>query len=342
MNITTTSSPVSQSLEVVTLNILTSDADFVGIFDSIEVWRSRVSEGGPYEELTGASWSGARVPSTGGDLPAAIPAGPNVNVASLTLPLLVNEQQSINVAFSGTNPLSLAQAASQIQAQSLGRLRAWVDSNAQLVIETTEPGTGATLRVLSSEAASLLGLPLTEPTSFSFGHEARVLTALGTSTYVFQDKSGSSKYYYKTRFRNRLENTVSEFGQAFSAKHAIAVDPDRVIVGYLDLIDAEGFPLVGIEVALRSPFVGKLVAGALVAGQSLVRKTDDQGHVEFTLVRGQTYALSIAGTNISKELVTPMDLSISSFLLVDDNFTTQDDYFRARIPNIPSAERRSL
>ena len=328
-------------VESVTLNILTEDDAFVGVFDSIEVWRSRGSEGGPYEELTGAVWSGARIPIAGGDLPSAQPAGQSVNVASLTLPLLINEQTTIVVALSGTNPLTFAQVASQIQAQGLGRLRAWVDANAQLVIETTEPGLGATLRVLPSDAASLLGLPLDEE-AFAFGHEARIATVPGVGSYLFHDKTGSSKYFYKTRFRNRYENTVSEFGPAYSAKQAINVDPDKVVTGYLDLIDAEGRALVGLEVSLRTPFVGQLVAGALMAGQALLRKTDDLGHVEFTLVRGQTYVLAIAGTNLAKEIVAPTDASINSFLLVGDTFATQDDYFRARVPQIPSAERRSL
>jgi hypothetical protein len=335
-------SQVSQAFEVVTLNILARDEDFVGLFDSLEVWRSRVAEGGAYEEVTGPAWRGARLPRLGGEPPVPPLTGPNVNIVGLTLELILNETSTIAVTFTGVDPLTRAQAAAQIQTQSLGRLRAWVDSSTQLVIETMEPGTAATLRVVTSDAASFLGLPLTSPASMAYGVEARPTLVQGQNSYTFSDKGGSSAYFYKTRFRNRLSNTVSEFGPTYSASSVIGVDPINVVVGYLDLIDSAGKPITGIEVSLRTPFVGALIAGKLVAGSDLVQKTDANGHVEFTLVRGQTYTLAISGTNIAKEIVSPTDQSVTSFLLVDDNFATQDDYFRARVPLIPTMERRSL
>lgn len=341
----TVSQPVPQSaqpFEVVTLNILADDSDFVGLFDRIEVWRSRTGTGGPWEELTYDAWVGARLPTTGGDLPVIAQTGANVNLAGLTLELLLNEKDELAITFTGTDPLTGAQAAAQIQTQSLGRLRAWVDDQAHLVIETTEPGTGATLRVLPSDAAAFLGLPLSEPASLAYGREARISLLAGTSSYSFVDRAGSSGYYYRTRFRNRVNNTASEWSQTYLAKQTVGVDPSDVVTGYLDLVDSAGHTLTGIEVSLRSPFVGQLVAGKLVAGQDLMKKTDENGHVEFTLMRGQKYTLAISGTNIAKEIQAPIDTSISSFLLVDDAFATQDDYFRARVPQIPTAARRSL
>ena len=332
----------AQAFEVVTLNILVDDSDFVGLFDCIEVWRSRFTEGGPYEEVTGSAWRGARLPSAGLDQPTVSYTGPNVNVVGETLEFILNEMSEVSVTFTGTDPLSLAQAAAQIAAQSLGRLRSWVDENSKLVVETMEPGTSATLRVVASDAASFLGLPLAAPDNMAYGVEARITLILGQESYTFRDRSGDSKYFYKTRFRSRIDNTVSEFGQTYKADQVVAVDQANVVTGYLDLVDNSGRALVGIEVSLRSPFVGALVAGKLVAGNDLMKKTDASGHVEFTLMRGQTYTLAIAGTNIAKEIVTPTDQSVTSFLLVGDEFATQDDYFRARIPQIPTMERRSF
>lgn len=342
MFLTVSPAVIPQSFEVVGLTILANDADFVGLFDCIEVWRSRQTAGGPYEELTGAAWRGARMPRAGLDQPAVVQTGPNVNVVGLTLELLINEKSILDVVFTGVDPLTLAQVATQIAAQSLGRLRSWVDTNAKLVIETMEPGTGATLRVIANDTASLLGLPLAEPDSLVFGQEARPLLVAGTNSYYFEDRGGSSSYFYRTRLRNRANNTVSEFGQTYNAEETVGVNPANVVTGYLDLVDNAGRTLVGIEVSLRSPFTGSLIDGKLVAGNDLVQKTNAQGHVEFTLMRGQTYTLSISGTNIAKEIVTPTDPTITSFLLVDDNFSTQDDYFRARVPQIPTMERRSL
>lgn len=342
MFLTVTPAPTPQSFEVVGLNILANDADFVGLFDSIEVWRSRQTEGGPYEELTGPSWRGARLPRAGLDQPATPQTGPNVNVSGLVLELLLNEKDELDVTFTGTDPLTFAQVAAQITAQSLGRLRSWVDTNAKLVIETVEPGTGATLRVMPTDTASFLGLPLAEPDSLAYGQEARIGLVAGINSYNFSDRGGSSEYFYRTRLRNTSNNTVSEFGQTFNAEEVVGVNPTNVVVGYLDLVDNAGRTLVGIEVSLRSPFIGSVVDGKLVAGNDLMQKTDAQGHVEFTLMRGQTYTLSISGTNIAKEIVAPLDQAITSFLLVDDAFATQDDYFRARVPQIPTMERRSF
>lgn len=332
----------SPSFEVVNLSIFANSEDFVGLFDCIEVWRSRGTEGGPYEELTSSTWRGARLPSAGLDQPSVVVSGANVNVVGLKLELILNEKDSVLVTFTGTDPITLNAAATQIATQSLGRLRAWVDANYKLVIETMEPGTGAALRVVPSDAASFLGLPTQEPEVLAFGKEARIPLLVAQSSYNFSDRAGSSAYFYKTRFRDRATNTVSEFSQVYSSEQVAAVDQDHVILGYIDLISSDGRPMVGIEVSLRSPFVGSLVAGKLVAGNDLMKKTDSKGHAEFFLVRGQKYTLAISGTNIAKEIETPTDLSITSFLLVDAEFGTQDDYFRARIPNIPTMERRSF
>ncbi len=332
----------SPSFEVVTLSILANSEDFVGLFDCIEVWRSQGAEGGPYEELTADVWRGARLPASGLDQPGVVISGPTVNIVGLTLELILNEKDTVSVTFTGTDPLTLVAAAQQIATQSLGRLRAWVDSNFMLVIETVEPGTGAALRVVPSDAASFLGLPTQEPDTLAFGKEARIALLVAQASYSFSDRAGSSAYFYKTRFRDRATNTVSEFSQVYSSQQVAAIDLENVVLGYIDLISSEGRPMVGIEVSLRSSFVGRLIAGKLVTGNDLMRKTDSKGHAEFFLVRGQKYTLSISGTDIAKEIETPTDLNVTSFLLVDAEFGTQDDYFRARIPNIPTMERRSF
>jgi len=332
----------SPLFQVVNLTILADDADFAGVFDQVVVWRSRGAEGGPYEELTANMWRGARLPLTGLDQPSVFVAPAAVNVVGKVLKFLVNEKDTISITFTGVKPLTQAQAAAQIATQSLGRLRSWVDTNVKLVVETAEPGTGATLRVIASDAASFLGLPTTAPDDLSFGKEARLTLTGGTGRYLFSDKAGSSNYFYRTRFRNRFNNTASEFSPVYGASEQISVDPANIVAGYLDLVGLDGKSLVGIEVSLRAPFIGQLVAGKLVAGQDLMKKTDADGHVEFTLMLGQKYVLAISGTNIAKEIEAPTDTNVTSFLLVDDDFSTQDDYFRARVPQLPTMERRSL
>lgn len=336
------SSRVVSAFEVVNLEILVKNEDFLGVFDLLEVWRSRGSSSGPYEELTASVWLPARLPSTAGSLPTPAVVGPTVNLVGKTLQFVLKEKDTVSVLFTGTNPLTYAQAATQITAQSAGRLRAYVDAAVQLTVETLEPGTGAALRVLPSDAASLLALPLAEPESLVFGRDAHVRLRAGLTTYMFSDVSGSPSYQYKTRFRHAATGAVSEFSQPFSVTQTSGISASNLVIGYLNLVTLEGKPLVGREVSLCSPFTGELVENRLLAGTPLLQRTDQQGHVEFTLVRGQKYALAISGLNLAKEIVAPIDAAVSSFSLVSAAVGTQDDYFRVREPEVTLMERRHI
>jgi hypothetical protein len=336
------SANTTPAFEVVNLEILVKNEDFLGFFDLIEVWRSRGNASGPYEELTAPSWLPARLPKTAGDAPTPAVTGPTVNIVGKTLEFVLKEKDTILVFFSGTDPLTYAQVAAQITAQSSGRLRAYVDEDVQMTVETLEPGTGAALRVLPGDAASLLALPLTEPESLVFGRDARIQLIKDLNTYRFSDISGSTAYYYKTRFRNRSTSAVSEFSLPFGVAQSLGVSPANLVCGYLNLVSLDGKPLVGREVSLCSPFTGELVENRLLAGNPLMKRTDHEGHVEFTLVRGQKYALAISGLNLAKELVAPTDSAVSSFSLVSASAGTQDDYFRVREPEVTVMERRHI
>lgn len=326
------------AFEVVNLEILVKDSDFEGFFDLIEVWRSRSTSSGPYEELTSDFWRPARLPKSGGDT-KIVGTGPAVQIAGKSLELLLKEKDTILVVFSGTDPLTLLQASVQIADQSAGRLRSYVDDTAQLVIETLEPGTGATLRVLPGDAASILALPLQSPDDLVFGKDARIQLKLGVGVYRFSDISGSTKYFYRTRFRNRSTSAVSEFSLPFGVGQSLGLSTDRLVCGQLDLVDLQGRPLIGREVNLSAQYNGAVVDGKSVLGNALSKRTDASGHVEFNLVRGVQYELSIAGSNIIKTVVAPVDPAVSSFPLLDPDMSEQTDYFRVRVPQIPTLLR---
>lgn len=330
------------SFEAVTLEILAKGETFLGLFDQLEVWRSRGTAGGPYEELTAPSWLPARLPKTAKDAPTVPVTGPTVNIVGKTLELKLKERDVIPVVFTGTNPLTYAQAAAQITAQSSGRLRAYVDEDAQLTVETLEPGTSAALRVIPSDAASLLALPLVEPDALVFGRDARIQLHQDLTTYRFIDGAGSTTYFYKTRFRNRDTSSVSEFSLPFGVAQAVGISPANLVCGFLDLVTLDGKPLVGREVSINAAFTGEQIENRLVAGTPLVKRTDHAGHVEFTLVRGQTYVLAIAGLNLAKELVAPSDPAVTFFSLVSTSAGIQDDYFKVREPNVAIMERRHI
>jgi hypothetical protein len=211
-----------------------------------------------------------------------------------------------------------------------------VDTSAQLVIETMEPGTAAALRVLPSEAASTLALPLQPPDDLVFGKDARIALTPGVNLYLFTDGAGSTSFFYRTRFRNRSTGSVSEFSLPFSVGQVVGVNPLNLACGYLDLIDLQGRPLVSREVSLSAQYNGTMVDGKSVLGNALSKLTDAFGHIEFTLVRGMQYELSIAGSNLVKTILVPTDPAITSFPLLDPDISEQQDYFRVRIPQIPT------
>lgn len=332
------------AFEAVQLNIAARDEDFVGAFDLIEVWRSRTDEEGPFEELTAGRWKPARIPKDAGDAPSPAVTGPSVNIVGKELIIRVDEDEEndISVVFTGTDPITFTNVAGQIVTAGLGKLFSYVDSDGVLVIETTEPGTGAALRIVESEAAPLLGLPTEEPASLAFGKDARILLVIGQQSYTFTDKNGSTDYFYKTRFRNKSTSSVSEFSLAFSPQSSgSGVSDENLACGVVDLVGLDGKPLRNVEVRLHSSFDGTIVDDRLVAGQDVVKLTDDTGHVEFILVRGQKVTVAISGTDIVREITVPTDSSVKIFKLLDPSIAG-DDVFKVQVPDIVFAERRSL
>lgn len=328
--------------EMVQLQILVKEEDWLNLFDQIEVWRSRDTLNGPYEELTAARWLRARIPKTAKDKPSSPVTGPSVVIAGETLQFKVNEQTDYVIAISGVDPISYADIATQIISQGATKLDSYVDTDGVLVVETTEPGTGAILRVVESDGAAIVGLPTEEPESLAYGRDARITLKRDVEEYLFTDIRGASTYWYKTRFRNRLSQAVSEFSQPFSVGQALGISRSNIVCGQLDLVNLDGTPLAYREVSIYGAYQGELVEDKLVAGPAQVRLTDSNGHVEFLLVRGTACTVAIAGTNIVRDIVVPTDTSVSVFGLLDPEASPTDDVFVVQRPDIVYAERRSL
>lgn len=326
--------------EVVNLNIYVSTEDYFGVYDRLEVWRSRTTIDGPYEELTAPETSRARLPKNALDEPESPITGPFVTISGKELELLINGEDTLTVVFTGVDPLSYSEIASQIIAQCSGFVHAYVSSTPQVVLESTSIGTGASLQVVGGDAAPLLNLPTVEPESLAYGKEARLFLS-DELLYKFTDLRGSASYFYKVRFRNSNNDAVSEFSLPHNVASKLGVDPSNIIIGKLDLVMTNGKPLINRSIRLRTEFSGSIVDGKLVAGSDVEKKTDENGHVEFTLIRGQKLTVAISGTNLVRTITVPTNPTITEFNLFDPSIDGED-VFKVQVPTRVFAPREAL
>lgn len=339
------------SAEIVQLQITATREDHEGLFDRIEVWRSTLGSSGPYYELTNTSWKPARVPENAEDESSSPPTGPSVVIVGKELVLRVNEddEDEITVTFTGVDPLTFADCASQVTDVGDGRVRAYVADDGTFVVETTQSGSAATLRVMESDGAALLELPYSDPndltatpTSFSQGKEARIQLHVGVEKYLFTDYRGSDAYYYRTRFNNSLTGAYSEFSRAFGVGAAPGISADNLALGQLTVAGLSGRPARNVEVTIFNSFQGELVEGHFVAESQQTKLTDDDGYVEFLLVRGVRCTVAISNTSVVRDIIVPTDTNINVFDLLGADVSTAKDVFEVQVPDIITAERRSL
>lgn len=315
---------------------ITDEEDWAGRFNRLQFFRSTSGPSGPFEEITGSTWSAPRIPSNAGNPPSSPITGKLVNLVGMDLELLINEAE-LTITFTGSDPLSLTQAANQIAAQSGGLLSSYVDVRGQLVIETTQAGLNAKLEVLESDGATVLSLPVTSVT----GKDARLNLVVGQTTYEIRDTFGSRENYYRTRFLNSVTGARGEPSVSSTPRAALGVSAANVIVGYAELTQQSGSVWEGAEVHLYAEGGGPLVEGKLVGGATLVKSADATGRVEFQVVRGQRLTVSVQGTLHVRTITVPTDPAIESFNFFDPTIA-DDDIFKVSVPDLVVAERRTL
>lgn len=318
------------------------EAEWAGLFDKIEVWRSRDASGGPYEELTASDWTTARQPPGADDPPPAPVFGLLSNVSGKQLDLLYRERDEISIIFTGADPLSYQNIADQITAGGRRLVRGYVTTDNVLVIETYAVGTTSVFRVLSSDAASILGLPSDTTGAQVFGRNPRISLIHGKEEYQFIDGYGADTYWYKIRFRNSTQGTTSEFTAPFQVGAGTLVSTSNTITGYVDIADLQGRAIANREVIVGDGPTPHLVDGVVTIGIKQSAFTDADGRAEFTLIRGKQVTIAIVGTGVAKDILPPVDQNIGTFNMLDPTYSVQNDYFKVRAPNIPFASRRSI
>lgn len=336
------------SEEVIQLQVVATNEDFVGLFDALELWRSTIGVDGPYAELTAVGPQPARIPKDANDPPTPAVTGQSINIDTRIMVLLVNEKTEVPITFAGADPFTFATVAGQITTQGLNLVQSYVDDEGRITVETLEAGLNAQLRVkpgdedLGTDAAERLGLPTTEPSNLAMGKAGRLALIQDQEAYLFTDPHSSRDYFYKTRFRNALSGAVSDFSLPFGVGQSVGVSQDSIVCGRVELVSIDGVPIANQEVRLHVGFNGTLVEGKLVAGTDVNKLSDVNGLVEFNLVRGQRVTVAVIGTDLARDILVPTDLEVKVFNLMDPDVVTGPDHFQVQVPNIITAERRSL
>lgn len=326
--------------EAIRLQVFVKETEDLSLFDRLEVWRSTEGPNGPYDELTAACYLPARLPKTAGDPPSPAVVGPGVALDGEVLLLLLDETDELTVTFAGVDPITFADAAAQIVTQGLGRLASYVDAAGALVVETVSVGVKTTLEVLLSTGAVQLQLPTDLPGSRAHGRDVRPSLS-GAGTYTFVDPHGSRAFYYKTRYRSTFSGATSDFSQPFSGDNFIAVPPENIACGQVRLVTADGHALKNAEVQVAPENKNSLVGDVLVADYAATKSTDENGLVEFPLIRGLVVTVAIPGTHIQRRVTVPTDPAVTFFNLLDPALGVSDA-FKVAQPVLVAAERRTL
>lgn len=329
--------------QVLELTLQAAQGTWVGKFDQLEVWRSTSGAAGPYTELTAVSWQVPTFPSDLYEAVAPSPAlsGPLAAVGGLALDIISDEMVDLSMIFDGSGLVSLGDIATEIGEKSNQVLTAFVWTDGRLVVRGKEPGSAAILRVAGGDAAPLLGLATEPPDSVAYGRDARISLIANVDSYSFTDAHGDPSYFYKTRYRQASTGKVSNFSSAFSACLPASSPSSALILGTLDLVDAQGRPVQNREVAISVKFGGSVVGSAAVIPRDISKLTDSRGHVEFQLLRGLLVSVAVAGTQLVRDVTVPTDPSLHTFNLLDPAVGS-NDVFTVQVPDIDYAVRRHL
>ena len=307
-------------------------------FDVLEVQRSKLTANGPYEEVTAATYEGARLPKgASGVVPDPAVSGPLVLANGMTLEFKIQgvSSRELTVTLSGSDPLSYGQVAQQIVAQSGQYLKSWATSS-QLIIETVEIGPQVTLEITGGDAAPALGLPIGVVAQ---GKRARHMLENDKNVYEFVDPYGSQLFFYRVRQRHSITGLLGTWVGPFQAKGVpTQLEP---IIGYVDMIDGSGRPLPDKEVLVYGKSSSQLIGGRVVAPLSERRLTDVKGRARFQLLRGQHVTVAIMGTDIVREVTVPTSEDVTLFNLLDPGIA-RDDAFDVQVPDVPYANRTTL
>jgi hypothetical protein len=249
---------------------------------------------------------------------------------------------ALAIVFTGTDPLTITQISTQIGVQGAGLVTSSIDPiTGTLSIHSLQAGGLGSLRVVGGDAAALLGLPLSEPDSLKYGQDPRIPLSAGQNVYSFTDYWSQDSYFYKTRFSNSINGAKSAFSDPVAATMRLGVDPAKVAIGYVRLLQPDGRPASAQEVMLYNTYNSTRIDGCTIVGGPKKLLTDSNGYVEFPLLRGLVFDVGIGGTSYIRKVTTPLDPTVLKFDCFDPKYG-EDDNFSVQQADVPYAQRGIL
>lgn len=322
----------------VTLDVRIDGEEWAGLYDRLEIHRSALGEGGPYEELTGGAYDSAFLPVDAGRPSLASPPERELSIAGKSLTFRVGRSAELTVTFVGPDPVSNISAASQISLQGWPYLLAYVDAFGQIVAATVQQGAAALLECLGGDAAPHLGFASSGPLALAAGRDPRLPLSQGKERYLFTDPYSGSSYVYRTRLSSLRTGVAGPFSDPIPASVVAAVPTELLAVGFVKLIDPAGRPLQGQRITVHHDFAGLVAGQYTVAGSEQQAVTDGTGLAEIALLRGLVAHVGIEGTSLARRITVPTDPTVVRFDLLDPAVGS-DDLFAVRRQDLPYANR---
>ncbi len=331
-----------QDTHAVALDIRMPLSEWQGVYTHLEVWRSKLGEGGPFHPLFGDTWDEARVPSEGDDYDPNV-AGALVNLTGKELLVRMDDEFTFSYLYTGPSPISLSSYANLLNTEQ-AYFMAFVDGTGRFVLRHETVGDDASLEVLPSDAAAIVGLPTALPASRAHGISPRIELMAGVVQVTFRDRDGADDYVYKTRYYNRFNQMVSEFSAPVTGGNRSAGLPrEDMAVGFLKLVSGTGEPVQYARVRLaqvnQTTTRGEYFVGGDLQFQDKV--TDVNGYVEFDMLRGEPYDVVLSGTDMIRRVTLPRHSSEGRFNLNSELISEKAAFSVQKITTI-YADRRHL
>jgi len=311
----------------VSLTIHVSDIEStLALYNVIKLKRSTTGISGTYVDLTDTTPQPATLQP---------PIGSPYNVTGEVLQVKVDSGPQVNIAFTGTNPLSAAQLAPQINA-ALGETIA-SEVGGELVLTSQEVGTASKLEIVGGSSIADFGWSAGDE---DIGEEAHVQLVEGQNLYWFTDHDGESGGYYKVQYLNTDNDFTSDESDPFQSEATSVVPLEDRSTATVDLIDGRGMPLEGQEISLYGVDEAFSVGDYQIAltRAPITITTNTVGHAEVSLVRGSKWRAVFNGTSFVREFVVPDEETFDLLTIM----AAASDPFEIAEPQFPAAPRRTL